>query len=165
MAQEKSILAILEELLEKYGFSDVRIEETISSGSNSSSRTFILHVSEDDSRFLIGQYGNNLQALQHIARMMVGKSFPDDSWATFFLDVNDYRRKKDQSVIDLAKTASREAEKEGKVVVLRPMSAYERRLVHLELSKEKNVTTESVGEGDDRRIVVRPLNITETKAE
>lgn len=165
MEQERNVLSILEELLEKYGFSGVRIEETISSGSNSSSKIFILHVSEDDSRFLIGQYGNNLQALQYIARMMVGKSLSDEFNTTFFLDVNDYRRKKDQSVIDIAKTASREAEKEGKIVVLRPMSAYERRLVHLELSKEKNVTTESVGEGDDRRIVVRPLNIIETKAE
>jgi spoIIIJ-associated protein len=163
MKQDKNIASILEELLDKYGFSGVRVEEVISAGGNVPSKTFILHVAEEESRFLIGQFGNNLQALQHIARMMVGKMFPDTMGSVLFLDVNDYKKKKDQSVIELARSASRDAEKEGVAVTLRPMSAYERRLVHLELSKEKNVITESFGEGTERRIVVRPLTRKESK--
>ena len=158
MKQDKNIAGVLEELLGMYGFSGVRVEEVLSTGGNTPSKTFILHVSEEESRFLIGQFGNNLQALQHIVRMMVGKMFPDTMGSVLFLDVNDYRKKKDQSVIDFARSASRDAEKSGKSITLRPMSAYERRLVHLELSKEKNVITESVGEGKERRIIVRPLN-------
>jgi spoIIIJ-associated protein len=95
--------------------------------------------------------------------MMIGKMFPDTIGSVLFLDVNDYRKKKDQSVIELARSASRDAEKGGITVTLRPMSAYERRLVHLELSKEKNVITESIGEGNERRIMVRPLAREESK--
>lgn len=159
--EKKSVVSIIEDVLFCYGFPNVRVEEVISSGGNSFSKTFILHTSEEDSRFLIGQYGNNLQALQHILRMIVGKTTKNPMDSVLLIDINDYRRKKEQSVIDLARMVAREAEKEGKSVTLRPMSAYERRLVHMELSKEKNVTTESIGEGDTRRIVVRPINIKE----
>lgn len=157
MEEKKNIVMLIEEILSKYGFPEVSVEEVASSGGNSA-RTFVLHTSEEDSRFLIGQYGNNLQALQYIVRMVVGRSSENTMNSSIFLDVNDYRKKKEQSVIDLARMASREAEKEGKSITLRPMSAYERRLVHMELSKEKNVTTESLGEGLERRIVVHPLN-------
>lgn len=159
MEQKKTIVGILEELLLMYGFSDVRVEETLSGSGNNTSKTFVLHVPEEESRFLIGQYGNNLQALQHVARMLVGHILPETvaEGSVFFLDINDYRKKKDQSVIDLARSSAREAEKEQRPVLLRPMSAYERRLVHMELAKETKVITESVGEGLDRRVQVSPL--------
>lgn len=154
-----TITSILETLLNQYGFKAVSIEEVASANTSATpTRTFILHVSEEDSRFLIGQYGNNLQALQHISRILIGKLFPETLGTAFFLDVNDYRKKKDQSIIDLARSAAREAEKENTTIVLRPMSAYERRLVHMELAKETHVITESVGERGDRRIHVRSLN-------
>lgn len=157
MEQEKEIPMLLKELLGQYGFSEVSIDEVSAVKGSFVSKTYVLQVPDEDSRFLIGQFGNNLQALQHIARMIVAKKFPHLSENVFFVDVNDYRKKKDQSIIDLARSVSREVEKEGKTILLRPMTAYERRLVHMELSKEKNITTESIGEGDDRQIAVKPL--------
>jgi len=58
----------------------------------------------------------------------------------------------------MAKNSAQQALNEKRVVVLRPMSSYERRLVHMELSKNIEVITESIGEGEDRRIVIKPAN-------
>lgn len=157
METHVTVAEVLQEILAQYGFSGAVVEETVSAKNSFPSKTYIVRVAEEDSRFLIGQFGNNLLALQHVARMIVGKKFPELAEEVFFVDINDYRKKKDQSIIDLARTASREAEKSGEPVLLRPMSAYERRLVHMELSKETKVITESVGEGDERRIAVKPV--------
>ena len=59
----------------------------------------------------------------------------------------------------MAKNIANQAIMEKKSFILRPMSPYERRLVHLELSKNKEVSTESIGEGEDRRIVIKPLGL------
>lgn len=159
METDVKIKDILEELLARYGFSGVSIEEQVESGEHQglAPKVFSLRVPEEDSRFLIGQFGNNLQALQHIARAVVARKMPELSSTNFVLDVNEYRKKKDQLIMELARSASREAQQSGETVYLRPMSAYDRRLVHMELAKEQNVVTESVGSGMERRIAVKPL--------
>ena len=110
----------------------------------------------EDSNFLIGQYGVNLQALQHIARLMIRKK--TDAKINFVLDVNSYRQEKNQSIAELAKSAANQAIDEHRAIVLRPMTAYERRLVHMELSQDERVITESIGEGEGRKVVVKPAN-------
>lgn len=112
---------------------------------------------DNDSHLLIGQHGINLQALQHIARLIVRKQIPEK--IRFSLDINDYRQQKNQSVIEIALQAAKDAINQNHSVVLRPMSTYERRLVHLELLKNSAVTTESIGEGEDRKIVVKPADM------
>ncbi len=109
---------------------------------------------ESDSHLLIGQHGVNLQAFQHIARLIVRKQLPDK--VRFSIDINDYRQQKNQSIIELANQAAQEAITQHRSVVMRPMSTYERRLVHLELSKNSGVATESIGEGENRKIIVKP---------
>lgn len=108
----------------------------------------------DDSNFLIGQYGVNLQAFQHIIRLAVRKQIPDR--VKFALDVNSYRKEKSQTLVDQANEAAEQALREGRPIMMRAMTPYERRIVHLELSKNGKVVTESVGEGDERKVVVKP---------
>lgn len=57
----------------------------------------------------------------------------------------------------LARSMAEEAILEGKEIVLRPMSPYERRIVHMELSKNSRVKTESIGEGENRKVIIRPV--------
>lgn len=109
---------------------------------------------DNDSSILIGQYGANLQSLQHIIRLLVRKQTQEK--INFIVDVNSYRQQKTQAIIEQAHLAAKQAIDEKRAVVLRPMSAYERRLVHLELSKNNQVATESVGEGDERKVIVKP---------
>jgi spoIIIJ-associated protein len=114
-------------------------------------------TTDADSNFLIGQHGINLQALQHLARLIVRKHVPEK--IRFTLDINKYREQKNQSVMQQARLAAQEALTLGRGVFLPPMSTYERRLVHLELSQNSEVVTESIGEGENRKIVVKPANL------
>jgi spoIIIJ-associated protein len=77
----------------------------------------------------------------------------------FILDVNSYLQDKNKSIINLAKSLAQQAVSEKRAVVMRPMSAYERRIVHMELAHNDKITTESMGEGEDRRVVIRPVDL------
>lgn len=147
------IKSTIEELLEKMGFAaTVKVEDK----SEEEMESVICNIeTTDDSNFLIGQHGINLQALQHLARLLVRKVIDDK--VRFIIDVNSYRQQKNQSIIELAQQAAHEAIREKRAIILKPMSTYERRIVHMELSKNESVTTESIGEGDGRKIVVKPV--------
>ena len=142
----------VKELLEKIGFAPI-VEITETKNKDKENVVCNIEVAED-SHLLIGQYGINLQALQHIARLLVRKKTDDKN--RFILDVNSYRQQKNDSVAELARKAADEAIQEGRAVIMRPMSAYERRLVHLELSNNSDVSTESIGEGESRKVVIKP---------
>lgn len=150
----KIIQETVKELMEKAGFScEVEVKEF-----NQDDHEGVLCniKNEEDSNLLIGQFGINLQSFQHIARLIVRKKISDKT--NFILDVNSYREQKNQSILQQADEAANQAINESRVIIMKPMSAYERRLVHLELSKNEKVKTESVGEGENRKILVKPAN-------
>ena len=149
--QTSLIKKTIEQLLEKMGFVG-----TVSLVKTDSDDSIYAISTENDSNLLIGQHGINLQAIQHLARLIVRKQMPEK--VRFSLDINDYRQQKNHSVLELANQAAQEALAQHRAVVLRPMSTYERRLVHLELSQNTAIVTESIGEGEDRKIVVKPAN-------
>jgi len=151
---EKVIIDAIEELINKMGLSaKAEIKEIIPEEQGK----IICNIESLESNFLIGQYGANLQALQHIARLIIRRKI--ENRINFILDVNSYRQEKDASVISLAKNMAQQALHEKKAVPLRPMPPYERRLVHLELAKNNQVKTESIGENEERRIVIKPLDL------
>ena len=76
----------------------------------------------------------------------------------FVLDVNSYRQEKNESVTKMAVEMAEQSLREKRAIVLRPMSAYERRIVHVELAKNKQIATESIGEGEDRKVMVKPAD-------
>jgi spoIIIJ-associated protein len=119
--------------------------------------TIVCNIKTEDSNFLIGQYGVNLQSLQHIARLLVRKK--TDDRVNFIVDVNSYRQEKNDSIEKMAREMAEQAVREQRAVVLRPMSPYERRLVHLELSENTKIKTESIGEGEDRKVVIKPVDL------
>jgi len=149
---------IIQGTLEKMNFSEVDIVQ-IDSGNEKISLFNI--VTQVDSKFLIGQHGDNLKALQHILRLIVRKTFVEER-VDFLLDVNNYRRERDGAVLDIARSAAREATMDKKAVVLREMSPYERRLVHMELAENPEVVTESIGQDDGRKVVVKPADFLDT---
>jgi len=150
------IKATVAELLDKMGFScEIEMLHETEEGENGETReNIICNIKTEESNFLIGQYGVNLQSLQHIARILIRKK--TDEHVHFILDVNFYRKEKSFSIVALAKNTAQQVVQEKRAIVLRPMSPYERRLVHMELSKNSAVTTESIGDGDDRKVVIKP---------
>lgn len=157
-ANNEKIIQIInetvKELVEKIG---IKCEVETSEKLQDEQNTLTCNVKTDESSYLIGQYGVNLSALQHITRIIIRKKTEDRT--NFILDVNSYRQEKNDSVVFLAKSAAEKAILEKRAVTLRPMSSYERRIVHMELSKNEQIKTESVGEGEDRRVAIKPVGI------
>lgn len=107
-----------------------------------------------DQNYLIGQYGTNLAAVQHLVRAMFRRQAGEP--ANIIVDVNDYFAGKKALLEQEAEKAADEALRNNVSVALRPMFPYERKIVHAHLSLREDVMTESVGEGNERKVFVRP---------
>jgi len=92
--------------------------------------------------------------LDYLTKLIAQKN----NMETVFIDVNNYRRKREGLIVELAKAAARKVLAEKKEISLPAMNAYERRLIHLELAGHPDVKTESVGEGRSRYIVVKIIS-------
>lgn len=150
-ARQKIIRETVAELLEKMGFG-VSVEVTAEEGDTEAFSCMVR--TEQDQNLLIGQYGANLAALQHIARVMLRKKIEERLNIT--VDVNDYFAEKRLLLEKEAERAVQETVQGNVPITLRPMLSYERRIVHTFLAGNKEIITESVGQGGDRRVVVRP---------
>lgn len=104
---------------------------------------------------LIGERGNNLVALEHMLKKIINKKKGEDE-QKFTLDVNDYRVKRLEDLKQDVKDAAREVRLYHRDSPLRPMSSFERRIVHLLLEEYPDITTESVGADQERRVVIKP---------
>lgn len=91
--------------------------------------------------------------LEHVLRLSAKKESAD----YVFVDVNNYRKERERLIVEIAKAAARKATVTKAEVTLPPMNAYERRLVHTELSTRPDVKTESIGVGSERYVVVKPI--------
>lgn len=108
----------------------------------------------DDIRILVGWHGQTLSSLQNLLRMIVSKQLKDN-YKSFILDVGDYRQKREEALKGIAQASAEKVKLGGHSIVLDPMNASERRIVHLALVDFAGITTESVGDGENRRVVIR----------
>ena len=118
-----------------------------------SNETIVFNIKTNDANILIGHNGESLLALQHLIRILARRQ--DEKLIPFNLDINNYRKEKGEKLQTIAEIAAKRARETGRRVVLRPMPSYERRIVHLFLSQEKDLITESEGIDPDRKITVK----------
>lgn len=104
---------------------------------------------------LIGERGNNLVALEHMLKKIISKK-QGEYEQKFTLDINDYRMKRLEDLKQDVKNAAHEVRLYHRESPLRPMSSFERRIVHLLLEEYPDITTESVGADEERRVVIKP---------
>lgn len=138
----------VEEFINKLSFegeAEVEIEK----------ETIKINVKSSEAKLLIGEGGTILLSLQHLLRKILRKKFCQDK--IFDLDINEYKRKKENYLKELANTVADEVALTKKPKELEPMPAYQRRIIHLELAKRNDVTTESIGEEPNRRVVIKPI--------
>lgn len=114
-----------------------------------------LDIHGKDLSILIGRQAETLNALQYITSLIVGKEL--GRAITVVVDVEGYRARREQQVRQLARKMAEQAVKTGRRQVLEPMPANERRFVHIELRKNPEVTTESIGEGSRRKVTIIPM--------
>ncbi len=103
---------------------------------------------------LIGRRGETLNSLQYLLNVLVSRQ--GSSKEVFGVDIEGYRRRREETLVDMAQEIASEVRATGDVITLEPMPAAERRIIHLALQDEDGVSTESVGRGDDRQVEVLP---------
>lgn len=112
-----------------------------------------IDISNTDSALIIGKKGKNIDALQYLANVALIRE--NNKKFKIVLDSEGYRARRREALTELAKTISEEVKATGKSVSLEPMSSYERRIIHLQLQDNPDVVTESTGDGEDRRVVIK----------
>ena len=117
-------------------------------------RTIQVDVRGDNLSALIGRHAETLAAFQHIASLMVGKQ--TQQWVHVGVDGEGYRDRREKQIRQLALRMVEQVIKTGKKATLEPMTASERRTIHIELRGHPAVTTESTGEEPHRKVVILP---------
>lgn len=115
----------------------------------------IFLIKTEHSGVLIGNNGENLRALNHIVKRMVGKKQGNENEMQFLLDVNGYHQKKMQRIQDQAVMLADRARMFKSNVEMTPMNAYERMIVHSMFTNDPEISTESSGVGRLRRVVLK----------
>jgi spoIIIJ-associated protein len=113
-------------------------------------------IDEKITSLLIGYRGENLQAIQHILRLFIRKQL--DQPIKLMIDINDYRSRRLEAIKEMILDIAEKVKKTQRVELLRPMSAYERRMAHLVVKEIPGLATQSVGEEPNRRVIIRPEN-------
>lgn len=122
--------------------------------SEEDSGSLLVNVASQEAGYLIGRNGDNLRALQQVVRLIVGKKIQEAPRLT--VDVNNYQQEALAALKESVKNLARLVKEEKVPRYLPPMNAYERRIVHLVLVDMPQVKAESEGEGEARRVVIRP---------
>jgi len=125
------------------------------SNDNKSDNLVDLVIKSSDSGILIGEKGQTLISIQKLLRMIFSKKMKKDFH--FNLDINDYKKKRSETLKKIAKEALEDVIFYKKEKALQPMSSFERRIIHAELAQKQGIKTESRGVGEDRYIVVIPV--------
>jgi spoIIIJ-associated protein len=138
---------LVEGLLKHMG---VRAQVTVRTGSE----PITLDISGRDLGALIGWRGETLRALQSVTNVMVGRHLAEGE--RIIVDVERYRQRREHTVREIAMRAARQVKMTGDPITLDAMQPFERRAIHLALEGDPDVTSGSIGEEPERRVVVGP---------
>jgi len=116
--------------------------------------TYYINISGDDLGVVIGYHGEGLASLQSILGVILSKKV--GRFIHLLVDVNGYRRDREEKIKEQVGLAIDKVKFLVKPVELSPMMAFERRLAHMEVSRHEGVESESIGEGYNRRVVIKP---------
>jgi spoIIIJ-associated protein len=148
----ETVRSLLEGLLKHMG---VRAQVQVRPGSD----PITLDITGRDLGALIGWRGETLRALQSVTNVMVGKYLADGE--RVIVDVERYRQRREHTVREIALRAARQVKMTGDAITLDAMQAFERRAIHLALEGDPDVSSSSIGEEPDRRVVVGPRKAAE----
>lgn len=145
---------VLEKLLVGMGI-HARISRRVETeGTPEGEPTILLDVKGRDLGILIGRRGETLRALQYLTRLLTSRRA--QRWVGVVVDIDGYTERRQTTLQELALRMAQRAQAEGRPVALEPMPPHERRIVHLALRDHALVTTQSSGEGEERKVVIHP---------
>ncbi|MCL4490088.1 MAG: protein jag [Chloroflexi bacterium] len=117
-------------------------------------KAFVLNIVGDDLGILIGRRGETLRDLEYITRLLVAQK--TGKQAKLVVDVEGYRTRRERVLNELAKRMAERVQSNRQPITLEAMPPNERRIVHIALRDHPTVTTQSIGEGDHRRVMIIP---------
>lgn len=148
---EEVLKETLQEILDKLGvqYSKISISEE-------DKDVYSLNIQTDNPSLLIGYHGDNIHALQHILKVLAWKKLNNENF-NILVDVDDYRKRQEENVINLANRKVETVRKTGKSQILPPMSPYFRRKVHLHCMGAgfDDIETLSQGNGEYRHVIIK----------
>lgn len=147
---KQTVKTITEDFLTRLG-----IEGTVEVNTDETD-AYRIHISTEETGIIIGYHGKTLESFQMILSMIISKQL---GAVKAYVNVNDYREKREESLMYLAQRAAERVLETGRPVELTNLSPAERRVVHLTLSGDDRVETESEGEGNRRLLVVKPKTV------
>ena len=149
--------AILEKLLALIGMEGTVTTRTETVPDESPSIT--LNITGPDLGILIGRRGQTLASLQYLVRLMVSNE--TKSREPIVVDIEGYKERRYLSLESLARQMAEQVKMSGKPHAFEPMSSFERRIIHVTLTGDPDVTTESVGIGEGRKVILMPKKMAE----
>ncbi len=114
----------------------------------------VLNIEGEDLGILIGRRAETLAALQYLVRLMVNHRV--HHWVNLVVDVEGYKARREEQLVRLAERMAERVASTGRAVALEAMPPRERRIVHITLRNHPQVTTQSVGEGEQRKVTIVP---------
>jgi spoIIIJ-associated protein len=154
---ESQVKEVVKELLGRMGVtSEVMAIDNPSSlpMTEEDAPTIFIDIVGSDLGNLIGRRGEHLSQFQYLVNLLCSKSLTDGKRVV--IDVEGYRTRREESLIGLADRVSRQVARSRRAMMMEPMPANERRIIHLKLREHPDVYTESSGEGSNRRVEVLP---------
>ena len=118
-----------------------------------------LNITGDDLGILIGRRGQTLSSLQYLVRLMVSNE--TKSREPIIIDIEGYKERRYLALESLARQMAEQVKMQGKPYAFEPMSSFERRIIHVTLTCDPDVTTESVGIGEGRKVILMPKKMAE----
>src|SRR4030042_13905 len=113
-----------------------------------------LNINGDDLGILIGRRGQTLAALEYVIKLIVVRRLK--TWVPLTVDVGGYKKQRRDSLRRLALYLAEQVKARRRAMPMEPMPAAERRIIHLALADHPDVTTQSIGDGENRKVVVLP---------
>ncbi len=141
----EEIKQTIQKTLELIGFSDVSVD------ADAANKKIIIFINEGE--WIKQWLPSFVSDVERIANL-IGKK---QNISPIFVDINNYRKERENLIVEIAKAAARKAIASKADVKLPAMNSYERRLVHTELATRPDIKSESTGEGKDRSVVVKPI--------
>jgi spoIIIJ-associated protein len=148
---EEDVVSRVTEVLDTLlGLMGVQAEVEVLSGE----LPLALNIKGDDLGILIGRRGQTVVALEYVTKLIVVRRL--EAWVPLTIDVGGYKKHRRDSLQKLALYLAEQVKSRQRAMPMEPMPADERRIIHLALADHPDVTTQSIGEGENRKVVILP---------
>jgi spoIIIJ-associated protein len=131
---------------------EISIREPLTPGDGLGAVLAVIDIKGEDLGLLIGRRGDTLIAMQYLVNLILGRKYPGRGGVT--IDVEHYKHRNEERIVAMATRMGDRVRQTGNAITLEPMSAAERRLVHMTFAEDAELETNSVGEGENRKVVI-----------